>query len=317
MVNLPEADVPDVGVIVGRFQTDELHEGHEDILDFVAMRHDKFVVVLGNNATQISTAENPLDYQAREQMIKGAYPEVLTAYIEDMWSDKLWSTKLDRVVRNTVGPGQSVMLYGSRDSFIDHYSGKWPTTELEADKKMSASAIRKAIRRNRPVDSADFRKGAIWAADRRYPTTFTTVDIAVFSEDYTAILLGRKPYEDKWRLCGGFAEPTSPHFEADARREVMEELNIEITDPVYIASFHVPDWRYMSERDKIKTILFGAKRFSGAVVAGDDIEDTCWFKIVGDKLEWPDGGLRKVKDTVMPNHIPFVVKAIEWAKGQK
>lgn len=313
MVSIKEEPVPDVGVLVGRFQVPDLHEGHRDILDYVGMRHDKAVVFLGNNATKISTIQNPLDFQARKQMIVAEYPEFEVLYIEDMWSDKLWSAQLDRQIANVVGPRQSVMLYGSRESFLDHYVGRHPTQELEAEKKLSGTAIRDEVRRSRSKDSPIWREGAIWAANQRFDTTYTTVDIAVFSEDGKRIVLGRKEHENLWRLPGGFAEPWSESFEQDARREAHEELNIEITEPVYVASFKVDDWRYQAERDKIKTLLFAAKHFSGRVVGADDLPEADWFDVRpdGEILVGSNGIIGNIDSLVMPNHRPFVRAAIE------
>lgn len=308
MVDQQQEDaLPDVGVLVGRFQVPELHEGHRDVLDHVARSHDKFIVFLGNNATQIATASNPLDFVARKQMIEAEYPEAIVLYIEDMWSDELWSRKLDEQIKNICGPRQTVMLYGSRDSFISHYTGKHPTKELEAEKKISGTEVRKAVRRRRPKNSVEWREGAVWAATQRYDTTYPTVDIAVFDQTGTRIILGRKPFETMWRLAGGFAEPWSETYEVDARREAGEELNIEITDPEYVGSFKVNDWRYVGERDQIKTIVFAAKRLFGELRAGDDIEEAEEFDC--------DLVLENLDTMIMPNHRPFVKAAIEyWRK---
>lgn len=301
MVKVPEDIVPDVGVLVGRFQVPELHAGHRDVLDFVSERHDKKVLFLGNNATKISTTENPLDFQARRQMIAAEYPEYEILYIEDMWSDVWWSKKLDEQIANVVAPGQTVMLYGSRDSFLSHYHGRHPTQELEAEHKVSGTEIRNEVRRNRPKNSPEWRAGVVWGAHARFPTTYTTVDIAIFDETEEHLLLVRKPFEDKWRLPGGFAEPHSESFEADARREAEEETNLSITDPVYVRSFKIDDWRYRDERDKIKTLLFKAKRQFGTVKPDDDVAYAEWFKV--DKID--------LDRDIMPNHRPLVRAVIE------
>lgn len=301
MVSIKEDGLPDVGVIVGRFQVPDLHEGHRDVLDFVCERHHKVIVFLGLTATKISTPDNPLDFQARKQMIAAEYPEVDVLYIEDMWSDALWSKRLDGQIANVVTPGQTVMLYGSRESFIDHYEGKHPTTELEAEHKVSGTEVRNEIRRNRPDADPSWRRGAVHAAFARFPIAYTTVDIAVFNEAEDRIALGRKPNEPMWRLPGGFSEPHTDNFEADARREVQEELNLSITDPVYIGSFRMDDWRYRGERDKIKSLLFTAKVQFGQLRGGDDIEEAKWFEVERDLRE--PGAIDQL---IMPNHRQLV-----------
>jgi len=36
---------------------------------------------------------------------------------------------------------------------------------------------------DKTIDSLEFRSGVVWAAYNRFPTTFPTVDIAIFNED--------------------------------------------------------------------------------------------------------------------------------------
>ena len=59
----------DIGVVVGRFQVDDLHEGHKCLLNFARRRHPNLVVFIGVPALE-GTRNNPLSYQLREQMIK-------------------------------------------------------------------------------------------------------------------------------------------------------------------------------------------------------------------------------------------------------
>lgn len=302
MAQVKQEPIPDVGVIVGRFQVPDLHEGHRDVLDYVAGRHDKVILFLGLTDTGISTESNPLDFMARKQMIEAEYPEFSILYIKDMWSDEIWSKRLDEQIATVCSPMQSVMLYGSRDSFLDHYQGRHPKQELEADFKVSGTEIRTQIKRNRPVNSPEWRMGATWAAQARFPVTYPTVDIAIFNEAADQLLVVKKPHEPLWRLPGGFAEPSSESFEADARREAQEETNLSITDPKYVGSFKIDDWRYRGERDKIKTLLFVAKKMFGDVRADDDVEHAKWMDVtvLGQNVE----------THIMPNHVPLVEAAL-------
>lgn len=265
----------DVGVIVGRFQVPELHDAHRAFLEHVISEHDKVIVFLGV-APVLNTRENPLDFESRKQMLLAEYPKLNVLYIKDINSDPVWSRRLDEMIKDIITPSQTVLLYGGRGSFIDRYHGKFPTQELEQEVWTSGNAIRRQIGTRSAKASADFRAGVVWAAYGRYPTAFPTVDVAIWNEDYTKLLLGRKPHEKLLRFIGGFATPESESYEQDARREVQEEAGVAITDPWYIGSFKVDDWRYRPEMDKIKTILFGAKLLSGQPRPGDDIEEIQW-----------------------------------------
>lgn len=271
-----EAPYTEVGVIVGRFQVNKLHDAHVDLIQSVCNAHKKVIIFLGLAHTR-GTINNPLDFEARKQMILDAFPQVVVLYIKDQKEDLDWSKDLDEKIRDVIGPTQTVTLYGSRDSFINYYHGKFNTIELLQESYISGTEIRKNIAKE-VKNNADFRTGAIWQAFNRYPACYPTVDIAIFNEDETQLLLGRKPKETLFRFIGGFAEPKSKSYEDDALREAHEEAgDFEMTPPVYIGSCLIDDWRYRSEVDKIKTIFFKTKRLFGHVRAGDDIAEVRWF----------------------------------------
>lgn len=268
----------DVGVLIGRFQTAELHPGHLALIDHVCAKHEKVVVFLGVSPLW-ATSNNPLDFQARQQMLQAQYSDLVINYISDVGSDDKWSAALDRQIQRVVSPAQSVVLYGSRDSFIPHYTGKFPTQEIEAEQVYSATAARRLIAAGNTKATRDFRAGVIWATQARYRTSFQCVDIACLSDDWQKILLGRKPGEDHWRFFGGFVDASDPSLEFGAARELREEAGVEVgpDDLRYVGSARIDDWRYRSEQDKILSALFIAKGGWGHFEPGDDIEEVRQF----------------------------------------
>ena len=191
----------DVGVIVGRFQVDELHEGHVDLISQIIKFHHKVIIFLGLSPCKCTT-KNPLDFEARKQMILTRFPSVTVLYIVDQYSDVGWSDNLDHQIQMVTGPGQSVILYGSRDSFIKYYSGKYECQEIEQKVFVSGTDIRKKISGN-VVSSPLFRKGVIWAVNNQYPKCFPTVDVAIMKNNQS-VLLGKKNKEPFYRFVGGF-----------------------------------------------------------------------------------------------------------------
>jgi bifunctional NMN adenylyltransferase/nudix hydrolase len=264
----------DCGVIIGRFQVADLHEGHHELIGNVLARHRKVVVLLGI-APVAHTINNPLDFESRKQMIQAAYPNIIVLYIEDVNDDALWSKQVDRTIGYMLSPTQTALLYGSRDSFIKHYSGRFDTYELPTQHSKSGTEIRAEIGQY-ASDSPEWRAGVIWASRNRYATSYQAVDVAIFSPDYSQILLGKKKGEDLWRLIGGFADPLSPSLEDDARREAFEEAGVTLDSLEYIKSMVIDDWRYHAEPDCIKSALFIATTTSEPK-ADDDIEYVCWF----------------------------------------
>jgi bifunctional NMN adenylyltransferase/nudix hydrolase len=279
----------DVGVIVGRFQVNELHEAHIDLITSVTNKHDRVLVFLGNSIIR-NTTSNPLDYRARRAMIADKFPNVEIHYINDNPSDVAWSKNLDKLISEQLMPLQTVTLYGSRDSFLKGYSGKYNTCELEATTFISGTEVRRRVSNNYPATS-DYRAGMIAATAYRYPTAFQCVDIAVVN-DKQEVLLARKPDEKKWRFIGGFSDPRTPSLEEDAKREVQEEAGIEVEIISYLGSTLIDDWRYRGEQDKIKTALFLAKYIFGKPEGADDIAEVKWVPI----------GTGLAKDNIEPLH---------------
>lgn len=294
-------DEADVGVIVGRFQVPILHEGHLGLIQSVRDKHKKVIIFLGLAPAKCSK-NNPLDFEARKQMLLEAFPKINVLYTKDCKEDAVWSRKLDEQIGDILSPAQTAVIYGSRDSFIPHYTGKYPVRELVPTSYVSGSEIRKDICRE-VIATPEFRAGVVWAMGNQYPKCFPTVDIAIFDEDGEKLLLGRKPDEKQYRFIGGFADPKSPCYEADARREVKEETGIEITDPEYIGSTIIDDWRYRAEPDKIKTIFFAAKYQFGRIQADDDIAEVKWFNIK-----------ELTADDIVNTHCPLLAMLFEWYK---
>jgi bifunctional NMN adenylyltransferase/nudix hydrolase len=268
----------DIGVIIGRFQIHELHEAHKGLIDEVLSRHKKVLIFLGVSPA-LGTKKNPLDFVTRRKMLEENYGNQITAIlpIQDKKSDEIWSKEVDTKIREAFPVG-SVVLYGSRDSFIPYYKGKFETCELEPKSYVSATEVREEISQE-ILMSKEFRAGVIYGIYNTHPIVFSTVDIAIFNDE-GQLLLGRKPLEDRFRFIGGFVDTTDESFEHAARREGAEETGVEIGDLEYISSMQVKDWRYAKEPDRsVMTHFYTAKIVYGAPKAADDIAEVRWFNI--------------------------------------
>jgi len=274
--------VTDVGVIVGRFQVDELHPGHIDLIETVVITHPKVFIFLGLSPIKC-TINNPLDFESRKQMILQRFPEVNVLYIKDMSSDHKWSKNLDEMITDLKGPRQTVTLYGGRDSFINHYKGTFATEVLEQDSFTSGTNIRKGIS-NKVRSSSEFRAGVIWATMNQYVNAIPCVDIAIFNETRTKMLMARKANETKYRFVGGHVDAGETYEDA-AKREVKEETGLDVVIIDYICSHVVFDWRHNSEKTDITTILYTAEILAGKPEAKDDIEELLWVNIIDFPVE--------------------------------
>lgn len=266
-----------IGVIIARFQTPYLHEGHKSLIRSVKNNHNKIVIVLGISPV-LGSRRNPLDFHTRERMIKKEYNDLVVLPLPNHPIDSVWSQNLDTLLSNTF-PGAGFRLYGSRDSFIPFYNGKFGTEQLAETGSHSSTILREKLS-DQVLDSEEFRTGVIYAYSNTYEKVYPTVDIALFRKNKQEILLGRKNIDNKWRLLGGFSDPTDESYEAAAKREMTEECGeIDTTAMAYEGSFRVNDWRYMNETDKIITCMFSADIVSGEPKGSDDIAEVKWFTL--------------------------------------
>ena len=263
----------EVGVIVARFQVPELHEEHKALIQRVVTTHPRVIVILGLAADACKcTFNNPLDYPTRKAMIEREFPNIEVLYIKDVGNNEIWSRDLDRIIHTQIGPSQKVVLYGGRDSFVPHYKGSFPAIELVPSRIISG----KEIRRNVGVkckNTKEFREGVIWAVENQWPGALPTVDVAIIDKSTMSVLLIRKSNKAEYQFVGGFASPNAENYEEDAAREVQEETNLECKDYTYIASAKINDWRFRSEKNKIKTIFFAAEYVRGTPQVNDKIEN--------------------------------------------
>jgi len=266
----------DVGVIVARFQLHKLHAGQKDMINFVINHHKKIILFLGVGRAEGSKL-NPLDFATRQAMIQAEYPKLVILPLQDQKHDTVWSNILDQQISMPFGE-KKALLYGSRDSFLPHYTGKHATTELTTSIDMSATQVRLEVSKE-ILESEDFRAGIIHGSFAQRAKMYPTVDICAYN-DKGQILMAKKPNEFKWRFVGGFVDANDENLEQAARREFSEETDgSHITNLRYIMSTRVNDWRYKNEDSKIMTTLFLGRFSFGTAKPSDDIADLKWFDI--------------------------------------
>ena len=268
------------GIAVMRLQVPDLHDGHRKVIDQALSENDNVLIFIGVDETRF-TDKKPLDYDIRKGMLEMAYPQVGILPFHDCSLDDVWSKNLDAAIIQKTG-NKKITLYGSRDSFLDKYTGNFPACYVETIEGLSGSDIRADIRKNF-VNFRESRIGIIYASEHHYPIAYPTVDIAILSPDSSQILLARKKGEKGYRYVGGFFDPKKDSALEDAAyRELGEEAPKIRTGGksslTYVASRkQKEDWRYAGTKDCIMTTLFKTFYKSGALIARDDIEELRWF----------------------------------------
>ncbi len=264
-----------VGVVIGRFQTSKLHAGHRSVISHAVKNHKDVLIVLGCPRTR-PTNRDPLDYETRKKMVLASYPEARVSELKDRYSNQAWSQALDDLVAHEF-PGRNAVLYGSRNSFISSYMGKYPCVELKSvNASVSGTKIRNGVAAN-PLASKHFRMGMIYGIKHRPPISYQTVDIAVIDYDRKLLLLAKKIGGDGFHFIGGFVDVEDSSLEMAARRETSEETSsLGVGEFKDLGSFRIDDWRYRGTEDKILTSFFAARYIFGAPRANDDVDGLEW-----------------------------------------
>jgi len=297
-----------VGVIVARFQTHELHDPHKEMIDIVCDNHKKVLIFLGIS-TIPNTKRNPLDFATRMVMIQEYAPKAVIIPIKDNRSNLVWSKYLDSQISLIFGDANvKPLLYGSRDSFIPFYEGRFDTAELTSDVMISGTEIRNNVSKE-ILMSQDFRAGVIHANYAQRAVLYPTVDVVAYN-DKGQILMAKKPNEDKYRFVGGFVDTSDNRLEHSARREFMEETggSGEIGELKYVCSQAIDDWRYKKEDSGIMTTLFIGYFRWGYVRPSDDISELKWM----DFSRFLDMGY--IKHNMMPEHETLMITLVNKIK---
>lgn len=282
-----------LAVVVMRLQVPELHAGHRYLLNSVTAIHENVLVVIGETEARL-TAEDPLTFEMRSQMLLKLYPQVKIERLGDHPSDAIWSQTLDVLINRVLGavnPSSEPTLYGGRDSFLKHYLGSCRTFELPPIPiEPSGTAERAAVE---VKHTPDFRAGMIYASKHKFPISYQCVDVAIMQ--HGMVLLGQKKIDDgKYRFIGGFVSPQDVSLEAAARREVREETGMEPGGAVYLGSARVNDYRYRGSSDSLLSAFFIIDPMYGAPVAADDVDAVRWFS------------LEQADKVIIPEHVTFL-----------
>lgn len=279
---MPKKDLMTVGVIVARFQVDELHEGHKWLIREVSGLHQKTLIVLGVHGG-VRTKKDPLSYRERKFMVKDAFPfpTINVLPLDDHpFSHDIWSKHLDTLIANEY-PDLPATIYGSRDSITDPakrdkiYTGSLPTVYLKPSFKISGTEARAAIAF---PNTKDARAAIIWDQMNRYDYMYSTSDLAIRNPKTGLVLLtGKEIHSGKLAFMGGHSEKADHTAMDVARRENAEEIrNIEIGPLTAIDSITIDDPRYRGTGDGVMTNFFVADFLGGVPAAGSDVDYVQW-----------------------------------------
>jgi len=302
-----------VGVVVGRFQIDMIHDGHKALLEQVQSNHARMLILLGVRSAEPSDT-NPLNFETRKHMLQNDYPEAVILPIRDCRSDELWSKNVDTLIQTVCGYDVKAMFYVGRNSFAPHYSGKYPYQVVSDERYDAISATDK---RNDLKDivlwSSGERRGAIHTMMNLPHRHTMMVDMAMYNHmvgtgNYE-LLVGKKVGEDKWRLPGGHVDGEES-FRRAGSREHLEETGMATASGAdsweIVGDFNVPDWRVRdTDRITYKTVLMVAEFLSGKATAKSDLAEVRWVT----KSQFEQEG---IEHWIVEEHIHLIEATMEF-----
>ena len=171
-----------LSVIIGRFQTPHLHQGHLQLIE-EAHKHGTTTLVLIGTTAATGTDKNPLDFDSRYDLF---YSHGICSHLDikplpDCPSDKDWSDNIDKIIADL--GFEEATIFGGRDNSVEnYYSGKHPIKIINSIGTHSATKLRQQCVKH-PIKNSDFRAGIIYATENRYPIVYSTVDIIVKNND--------------------------------------------------------------------------------------------------------------------------------------
>lgn len=275
---------PGVGVAIGRFQVHDLHPGHLALMR-KADEHSKLLIFICVSP-HLVTPSDPLDYPAREQMVRQQFPHAMTAPLPDNPTDAGWSEAVDRWL-DQVCPTDVPVIYFGRDSSRLRYLGRCRTSEIDSVPHVSGTDIRAEV--GKTVEcTKGWRAGVIYAAHNMWSRAVPVVDIAItrpITDRATLhgrgrqVLVGRRSIErGRCRFPGGHVNISDDSAAAAARRELAEETGLEAGALEFIDNLRVRSWA-----DAVGcayfTTFFHTEYLHGAAAAADDLDALDWVDV--------------------------------------
>lgn len=135
-----------LGIIIGRFQVPELHEGHKHLIESVIRENDDVLILVGTSRTDGNNERNPFSYAERRDIIHKSYNfrTLSVKILLDRETNWEWSQSIDKLQKRY--PDCKITLYGSRDSFRKDYLGILPYKHVEEIPDVSGTKVREEMK---------------------------------------------------------------------------------------------------------------------------------------------------------------------------
>jgi len=240
-----------LGVLIGRFQVPEMHEGHRYIIHRMLEQCDEVLVLFGS-ANRARSVKNPYTYQERKKSAMQYFPEIHTAPLNDyLYNDSQWMADVAatiEAVRSQISydfeDSVKVLLYGHHKDGNDYLNWfpQYEYVNINSDIDISGTEVRNSIMHMLPetvqADMQYFAKERETFRSYPYPEALNICCGDAVVECLGHILLIKRkstPGAGNWALPGGHKN-TNETFLQCAVRELYEETNLRVPEPVLLGS---------------------------------------------------------------------------------
>ena len=240
-----------LGVLIGRFQVPQMHEGHRFIVRQMMEQCDQVLVLFGS-ANRTRSVKNPFTYRERREEALKLFPNIWTAPLNDyLYNDSQWMADVAATIEDArveacdqFETAVEVVLYGHHKDGNDYL--KWfPQFEyvnINSDIDISGTEVRNSyahlLPENVQADMKYFAKERQTFKSYPYPDSLNICCGDAVVECLGHILLIKRkftPGAGNWALPGGHKN-TDETFLQCALRELKEETNIRVPEPVLLGS---------------------------------------------------------------------------------
>jgi len=240
-----------LGVLIGRFQVPEMHEGHRYIVKRMQEQCDQVLVLFGS-ANRTRSVKNPFTYRERVTAGKNLFPNVIMAPLNDyLYNDSQWMADVAatiEIIRTKVSYNfqkpVEVVLYGHHKDGNDYLNWfpQYEYVNINSDIDISGTEVRNSFAHLLPdnvqADMRYFAKERETFKDYPYHDSLNICCGDAVVECLGHILLIKRkftPGAGNWALPGGHKN-TNETFLQCALRELKEETNLRIPEQVLLGS---------------------------------------------------------------------------------
>lgn len=268
-----------VAIIVGRFQVDDLSEGHQKMLRMAYEECERVIVFIGSRV--VRSAADPLPYYMVANSVKGVQCASVEVYEQlDNPDNEVWIQSLMNQVGNLTEKDDELWFYGGhgeKDSFLDVMPLGINRRHVPYDGELSGTELRSRIGYH---NTWVFRAGYIKAHLDAFPSCPSVVDAVITKGNQ--VLLGFKEKTGKYCVIGGFADDGDGSLEHSTSRETKEEGGLIIPPDAwkYLMSMQCDIFSYSRTIQPYTSVFHTEYKESyGEPQAGDDLDSIGWVDL--------------------------------------